>query len=242
MVPAVYHDFFMASVGASAALVGLLFVAVSVFPDRIVGPKADSERQAEAANAFSALLNAFFISLGALIPGLVISALVLVMGAFSLLNTSSLIVAIWRSYRAKAGGLWSHERISSIGLILGSLYIYGAEVWWGIETINGQSDVTVAFVTLLLLFSYGLALVRAWALLGARRNSIGDLVGSLLQTVGVASHANHENYSDRTPNMMTPDAPSPDAPSPAMNTATAPASAAAPAEPIAKTPQPGEAS
>ncbi len=36
MVPEVFHDYFVASTGAGAALVGLLFVAVSIAPERTV--------------------------------------------------------------------------------------------------------------------------------------------------------------------------------------------------------------
>ncbi|MEO7001030.1 MAG: hypothetical protein ABI068_04415, partial [Ktedonobacterales bacterium] len=172
-------------------------------------------------------------SLGALIPGITVSALVLVMGVFSLLNTCALTVAIGRSYRAKPAGLWSRERVSGIGLILGSLYIYGAEIWWGVQTISVKGDVTFAFVASLLLFSFGLALVRAWSLLGARRNSIGDLVGSLLQDVSGASHASH---SDRTSKATAPDATMPTVPT--VSATSAPASVPLTA-PTAKTTQTG---
>jgi len=198
MVPAAYNGFFTASVGASAALIGLLFVAVSVFPDRIVGPNAESERQAEAANAFSSLLNAFFISLGALIPGLPLDGLVFVMGIFSLLNTCALVVAIWRAYRAKTQRLLSRERISSIALILGSFYIYGSEIWWGFQMLSGKATNPFSFIASLLLVSYGLALVRAWGLLGARRNSIGELIGAIVQGASDAAHLTHENHSNRS--------------------------------------------
>ena len=44
------------------------FVAVSIAPEQIVSATAPVERRAMAASAFTALLNAFFISLGALVP------------------------------------------------------------------------------------------------------------------------------------------------------------------------------
>jgi len=69
MVPPELSNYFLATAGAGAALIGLLFVAVSIAPEQIVTRRAPMERQAVAASTFTALLNAFFISLGALIPG-----------------------------------------------------------------------------------------------------------------------------------------------------------------------------
>jgi hypothetical protein len=69
MVPPDLANFFIASVSAGGALLGLLFVAVSIAPEQIVASRAPMERQAVAASTFTALVNAFFVSLGALIPG-----------------------------------------------------------------------------------------------------------------------------------------------------------------------------
>ncbi len=67
MVPEAFHDYFVASTGTGAALVGLLFVVVSIAPERTVMSGAPVERQAAATNAYTALLNAFFLSLVALL-------------------------------------------------------------------------------------------------------------------------------------------------------------------------------
>lgn len=53
MVPADFANFFIASAGAGAALVGLLFVAVSLAPQQIVTRRAPMERQAVAGSAFT---------------------------------------------------------------------------------------------------------------------------------------------------------------------------------------------
>ena len=69
MVPQAFAGFFVGSMAASAALVGLLFVAVSIKPERITARGAPPEPQAVAASAYIALVNAYFISLGGSIPG-----------------------------------------------------------------------------------------------------------------------------------------------------------------------------
>ena len=68
MVSHEYHDFLIGSSQASAALIGLLFVAVSLAPDRVFGSNASAMQRAQAFNAFTALANAFFTSLAGLIP------------------------------------------------------------------------------------------------------------------------------------------------------------------------------
>jgi hypothetical protein len=60
MVPAEFNNFFVASASAGAALVGLLFVAVSIAPEHIVMANAPIERRAMSSSSFTALLNAFF--------------------------------------------------------------------------------------------------------------------------------------------------------------------------------------
>ena len=53
MVPEAFHDYFLATSGAGAALVGLLFVAVSIAPERTVMSGAPVERRAVATSAYS---------------------------------------------------------------------------------------------------------------------------------------------------------------------------------------------
>lgn len=68
MVPAAFQNYFTVSTQTSAALVGLLFVAVSLAPERTVMAGAPVERRAVALSAYTALLNAFFLSLVATLP------------------------------------------------------------------------------------------------------------------------------------------------------------------------------
>ena len=63
-----YHDFFVASTGAAAAFIGLLFVAISIAPENVFGSGARREKQIRAQRAFIALANVFFVSLIVLIP------------------------------------------------------------------------------------------------------------------------------------------------------------------------------
>lgn len=68
MIEPSFQNFFLAIAGASAALIGLLFVAVSVAPEKVVGPKALALHQIRAAMALTAFASTLVLSLIALMP------------------------------------------------------------------------------------------------------------------------------------------------------------------------------
>ena len=69
MVPVSYHDFFGGCATVAGALIGLLFVAISVSPEKLAGDKASADHQVKAGAAFSALVNTLVMALIALLPG-----------------------------------------------------------------------------------------------------------------------------------------------------------------------------
>ncbi len=165
MVPASYLTYFAASAGAGAALIGLLFVAISVSPEKIfLNPIP--ERRAVAANAFAALVNAFFISLGALIPGWDIGWFVAVMALLGLWNSLNLGAQLfWR----KAPDSW-RTLVRRVFLVVASLSIYGIEGAAGVHLALRPAEVgQIWSICVLVLSVYGVGLTRAWELLGATR-------------------------------------------------------------------------
>ena len=69
MIPDSFTNFFVASAGAGAALLGLLFVSISISPEDKISENAEVELRVSAQGALTLLINAFFISLAALLPG-----------------------------------------------------------------------------------------------------------------------------------------------------------------------------
>ena len=163
MVPPELSNYFLATAGAGAALIGLLFVAVSIAPEQIVTRRAPMERQAVAASTFTALVNAFFISLGALIPGS-LGTVALLMSTLGFLNSLTL-----------GGHLLRHPKnwqnfFRRVFLILMSLGIYGAEFYYALRlTITSSAADSAYTLAALLLGVYGIGLIRAWELLGVNR-------------------------------------------------------------------------
>jgi hypothetical protein len=147
------HDVFAASIGAAAALIGLLFVAISVAPERVFGIEADNDRRANAERTFTALVNVFFVSLVALLPHNQGKAIEVV-AILSMVQTARAGVLAFR--RRPQLSSWRHT-----GLI--SFVAFGFELFAArqIQANDGWTD-DVLYVILGLYFY---ALVTSWGLM-----------------------------------------------------------------------------
>ena len=179
MVPAAFANFFVASTGAGAALVGLLFVAVSIAPEQTVLEGASLERRALATSVFTALLNAFFISLAALIPSSNLGWTALVLSLVGLSNTLTLG---WNLLSQR-----SHWRnmVRRVFILVVSLVLYGFELYYAVQLFRfpGQSNPVFA-LTGLLMGIYGLGLVHAWELIAVRRYGLLSWLSPLRDVSG----------------------------------------------------------
>lgn len=176
MVSHEYHDFLIGSSQASAALIGLLFVAVSLAPDRVFGSNASAMRRAQALNAFTAFANAFFTSLAGLIPQVNMGVVAMVSSLISLGQTAALLF-LWREWKQEA------PLSRGIFLFLVSTAVYGAEFFAGVRYLGKVTDegsLSILFACLLAMFFVGLS--RAWELMGAGEHP--GLIGEIRKRLG----------------------------------------------------------
>jgi hypothetical protein len=166
VVPASYHDFFSACATVAGALIGLLFVAISISPAKLSGPIAEKDHQVKAAMAFSALVNTLVIALVTLLPRASLSLAVIVLAGSGLSSTAGLIVL-----RLRDTGL----RVRLDELILpGVLFLlYSLQLAIGIQ-LGGTPRAPGNLSSLggLCIGFFGFAIARAWALVGARNSSL----------------------------------------------------------------------
>jgi hypothetical protein len=179
MVPSSFDNYFIAMAGAGGALIGLLFVAVSINPERTFGRRAHTQRQAVAANAFSAMVNAFFISAASLIPGQdVLGPITLTLALVGILSALSLAMQALHLLRQHGSHWTTFARV--LFMIAASLVIYGLEIANAATLIRDPSDTGAVFsLATLVLAVYGVGLIRAWELLGAPRTGISGWLNPL---------------------------------------------------------------
>ena len=163
MITDAYRDFFIAVAGSTGALIGLLFVAVTIAPER--GLQADTrlEFRSRASAALLMFSSALFLSLAALVPGVTIGwwavALAVVIVAFAAATTRLI---------AGAAGRWRlHWR--SLGLVVALIAVAVLEGYAGIRQL-GDSHGTNGLSTLqyVVIAELAVGIARAWQLVGLR--------------------------------------------------------------------------
>jgi hypothetical protein len=163
-----YESFFTASAGASAAILGLLVVAVSVVNADDANPTTRELRTVLAGSAFVVLVNIFFVSIVALTGGSVVLGLSSVaMATIGLLATSQLIP------RAKRAGNFSpSSRSRRLNLAFASTSVVGYSAQLGLAVAllsNTHSAPLQRALVLVIVVFYGSALGRAWEVTGITR-------------------------------------------------------------------------
>ena len=175
MVPASYHDFFAGCATVSGALIGLLFVAISVSPEKLAGDRANTDHIVKAGAAFSALVNTLVLALVALMPGTGLGYTSIILAGAGLSTSAGLIVLLYREHQ---------ERIRPGQVIVLAILVllYALELVYGILLNGSPRDVNqVGNLGTLAIFFYLFAIGRAWQLVGARDTSLLSRVTAAAQ-------------------------------------------------------------
>jgi hypothetical protein len=162
-----YEGLFAAIAAASAALTGLLFVAISVAPRR--GPAAGPVviQQIRAAAALLCFVNALAVSLYGLVPDGNIGYPALTLGVIGI----SFVAAAVRS--VLSSGSAPRQKLAQVGLFTLLLLIFGTGVVSGIAVIANPGDRgQVQVIGYALVSSLIVGLSRAWELIGDRQTSL----------------------------------------------------------------------
>jgi len=163
-----YESFFITSAGASAAILGLLVVAVSVVNADDANATTRELRTVLAGSAFVALVDIFMVSMVALTGGSVVFGLSsLAMAAVGLLATRRLIP------RAKRAGNFSRDfRAREVNIAFASISVGAYSVQLGLAVAllaNTQNATLLHALVLVVVALYCSALGRAWVVTGITR-------------------------------------------------------------------------
>jgi hypothetical protein len=163
-----YESFFSTSAGASAAILGLLVVAVTVVNADDANPRTRELRTVLAGSAFFALVDIFIVSIVVLTGGSVVFGLSsLIMAAVGLLVTG------WLVPRARRAGNFSRDsrtRTLNIAFAAISFMAYSAQLALAIVLLgNTGSAALQRALVLIIVVLYCSALGRAWVVAGITR-------------------------------------------------------------------------
>jgi len=163
MIPDQYREFFTATASTSGALIGLLFVAITVAPERERQEETRMEFRVRASVALLVFSNALSISLAALVP-------LVSLGWWCLVSSLGILLfaaATTRSAmadRRRSPGSWR-----PIGLVAGLLVVVLFETWAGVRLVRDESNLNaIRILNYVLIADLLMGIGRAWQLASMR--------------------------------------------------------------------------
>jgi hypothetical protein len=189
MAPADFTEFFLASAGTGGAFVGLLFVAISIAPQRTFEDDSgmSAPRQHLAEGTFLTLINGFVVSSTALVPTVNVGWFALALGLWGAVAAARLgaVIARFHQHDSAHRAPWRHLlRVAGVTYLAVGVYLF--EALLGLRLLLEPADEAAygrLAVTIIGLYALGIA--RAWTLLGNPRHGWSGLLNPLQDVLEV---------------------------------------------------------
>jgi len=161
LLPEGFHDFFVAAAGVAGALVGLLFVAVSVTQERLAKEGESQLHRVRASASLTSFSNALAVSLFVLIPGVGVAWPAISVAILGLFFVAASLLSLVR-LRGR------HNSGPRDALFLaGQATAFIVQLIAGISALGHHEDVSATrSVAIIVIVSFLIGIARAWELIG----------------------------------------------------------------------------
>jgi uncharacterized membrane protein len=162
------HDFFVASASVAGALIGLLFVAISVAPERVLGPEASEVHGVRAAATLTAFSNALTVSLFALIPGFHVGGAATAVAIVGILFIARALFSVAPAWHA------GRFQLRDLSFLVGQFAAFVVQLLAAISLDkNEASEGGLQTICVVVVVCFLIGIERAWELVGGPHFSFG---------------------------------------------------------------------
>ena len=197
MVPEPVHEFFAAASAVAGALIGLLFVALSVWREREQTPALREAHQLRAVAALTTFTNALVVSLLGLVPDDNLGQTTTIIAIVGLVYVTASLIRLRRLYRDGV-----RVRARDLIFLAGGVVLFAAQLWAGaVLWAHPGREAVVENICDLVVFALLFGIARSWELIG------GPRVGVVSEVRDIIGSTSREPSPDDGPDSPTPDAP-----------------------------------